>query len=60
MSSQLTSTEGEGTMAQHHQLPQERRHPELSVRRADLTVRIVLWIVVGMAVAALTSWWFLT
>jgi hypothetical protein len=60
MSGQHTSTEGEGTMAVHHQPPQERRHPELSVRRADLTVRIVLWIVVGLVVAALTLWWFLT
>lgn len=47
-------------MAVHHQPPQERRHPELSVRRADLTVRIVLWIVVGLVVVALTFWWFLT
>jgi hypothetical protein len=30
------------------------------VRRADLTVRIVLWIVIGLVVAALTLWWFLT
>ena len=54
------STEGEGTMAERHQPPQERRHPELSVRRADLTVRIVLWIVVGLVVAALSLWWFLS
>ena len=47
-------------MAEHHQSPQERRHPELGVRRADLTVRIVLWIVVGLVVAALRLWWFLT
>jgi hypothetical protein len=53
-------TEGEGIMAEHHQPPQEQRHPELSVRRADLTVRIVLWIVVGLVVVALTLWWFLT
>jgi hypothetical protein len=47
-------------MVEHHQPSQERRHPELSVRRADLTVRIVLWIVVGLVVAALTFWWILT
>jgi hypothetical protein len=43
-------------MAERHQPPQERRHPDLSVRRADLTVRIV----VGLVVAALRLWWFLT
>jgi hypothetical protein len=60
MAGKHISTEGEGTMAEHHRPPQERRHPELSVRRADLTVRIVLWIVVGLVVAVLTFWWFLT
>jgi hypothetical protein len=53
-------TEGEYIMAEHHQPPQEERHPELSVRRADLTVRIVLWIVIGVVAVALTLWWFLT
>jgi hypothetical protein len=47
-------------MAEDHQAPQEQRHPELSVRRADLTVRTVLWIVVGLVAVALTLWWFLT
>ena len=47
-------------MAGHHQPPQEKHYPELSVRHADLTVRIVLWIVIGMATVALALWWFLT
>jgi hypothetical protein len=53
-------TEGEGTMAEPHEPPQEQRHPDLSVRRADLTVRVVLWIVIGLVAVALTLWWFLT
>ena len=47
-------------MAEPHQPPQEQRHPDLSVRRADLTVRVVLWIVIGLVAVALTLWWFLT
>jgi hypothetical protein len=47
-------------MAEHHQPPQEQRHPELSVRRADLTVRSVLWIIIGLVVVALALWWFMT
>jgi hypothetical protein len=43
-------------MAEHHQPPQERRHPDLSVRWADLSVRLV----VGLVAAALAFWWFLT
>jgi hypothetical protein len=53
-------TEGTGIMARHHQPPQEKRYPELSVRHADLTVRIVLWIAMGIAAVALALWWFLT
>jgi len=47
-------------MAVHHQPPQDARYPELSVRHADLTVRIVLWIAMGLVAVALTLWWFLT
>jgi hypothetical protein len=47
-------------MHEHHQPPQEDWHPELSVRHADLTVRIVLWIILGLVVLALAFWWFLT
>ena len=52
--------EGDRVMAVHHQPPQDARYPELSVRHADLTVRIVLWIAMGLVAVALTLWWFLT
>jgi hypothetical protein len=47
-------------MDPHHEPPQEQRHPELSVRRADLTVRIVLWMIAGIVAIALMAWFFLT
>ncbi len=47
-------------MTVHHQPPQEQRHPDLSLRRADITVRIVLWIVVGLIVLSPTFRWFWT
>jgi hypothetical protein len=47
-------------MVVRHQSPQDVSHPELSVRHADLTVRIVLWIAMGLVAVALTLWWFLT
>jgi hypothetical protein len=52
--------ERESVMALRHQLPPDARHPELSVRHADLTVRIVLWFAMGLVAVALTLWWFLT
>lgn len=47
-------------MTEHHQAPQEQRHPELGIRRAELTVRIVLWIIAGLVFVGLATWWFLT
>jgi hypothetical protein len=47
-------------MIEHHQPTPEERHPELGVRHADLTVRTVIWIVMGLVVTALAFWWFLT
>jgi hypothetical protein len=47
-------------MDTQHDPPQEQRHPELSVRRADLTVRIVLWVIVGLVAIALMAWFFLS
>jgi hypothetical protein len=52
--------ERESVMALRHQPPQDARYPELSVRHADLTVRIVLWLTMGLVAVALTLWWFLT
>jgi hypothetical protein len=47
-------------MAAQQQLLLEQRHPDISVRRADLTARTVLWVVSGMVVVALTLWWVST
>ena len=48
-------------MAKHpHRDHQENVSPELGVPHADLTVRIVLWIAMGMAAVALALWWFWT
>jgi hypothetical protein len=44
-------------MTKPHRDPYE---PVRAVRRADLTVRTVLWIAGGLVVVALTLWWFLT
>jgi hypothetical protein len=53
-------TKRQSIMAEHHEPTQEKRYPELSVRHADLAVRTVLWIVMGLVAAALMLWWFLT
>jgi hypothetical protein len=47
-------------MAAHHPPHHERRHADITVREASLTVRIVLWVIVAAVVVALSFWWFST
>jgi len=47
-------------MTKPHRDSHEPGRAERDERRADLTVRIVLWLIGGVAVVALSLWWFLT
>jgi hypothetical protein len=47
-------------MTKPHRAPYGPGRAERDERRADLTVRTVLWTMGGLVVVALTFWWFLT
>jgi hypothetical protein len=47
-------------MTKPHRESYKPARAERDERRADLAVRIVLWIVGGLVVVALSLWWFLT
>jgi hypothetical protein len=47
-------------MTKPHPSAYEPSRAERDERRADLTVRTVIWIVGGLVVVALSLWWFLT
>jgi hypothetical protein len=50
----------EGTVTKPRRSIHEPGQAERIERRADLTVRIILWIVGGVVVVALALWFFLT
>jgi hypothetical protein len=47
-------------MTRPHRASYEPSRAERDERRADLTVRTVLWVIGGLVVVVLSLWWFLT